>query len=128
MLDRARRLRREMTPQEETLWRNLRDRRLQGMKFRKQMWLAGYIADFACPEARLVVEADGSQHAEDRAYDAARDRAFARLSWKTLRFWNNEIANNLEGVLAVIAEALPSPSHPARPGGPLPLPYRERGR
>jgi hypothetical protein len=65
MLERARRLRREMTPQERILWHQLRDRRLNGAKCRKQMWLAGYIADFACPEARLVIEADGSQHADD---------------------------------------------------------------
>ena len=127
MLDRARQLRREMTPQERLLWGKLRDRRLNGAKFRKQMWLAGYIADFTCPEARLVVEADGSQHADDAEYDAAREAAFARLGWRTLRFWNNEVSENLEGVLTVITEALPSPSHPAAPGGPLPLPCRERG-
>ena len=128
MLDRARRLRREMTPQEKLLWAHLRDRRLQGAKFRKQMWLAGFIADFACPNARLVVEADGSQHADDSEYDAARSGAFARLGWRTLRFWNNEITENLEGVLTVIAEALPSPSHPAAPCGPLPLPNMGEGR
>jgi very-short-patch-repair endonuclease len=100
-----------MTLQECILWGHLRDRRLNGAKFRKQMWLAGYIADFACSEARLVVEADGSQHADDVAYDAARERAFARLGWRVLRFWNNEITENLEGVLTVIANALPSPSH-----------------
>ncbi|HEX8480921.1 MAG TPA: DUF559 domain-containing protein [Allosphingosinicella sp.] len=111
MLTRARTLRREMTPQERILWGHLRDRRLKGAKFRKQMWLDGYIADFACPEARLVVEADGSQHADNAEYDLARERAFARLGWRTLRFWNNEINENLDGVLTVIANALPSPSH-----------------
>jgi very-short-patch-repair endonuclease len=70
---------------------------LGAFKFRKQMWLAGYIADFACPEARLMVEADGSQHADDTAYDTARSAAFARLGWRTLRFWNNEITEKLEG-------------------------------
>ena len=127
MLDRARRLRREMTPQENILWTYLRARRLNGAKFRKQMWLAGYIADFACPEARLVVEADGSQHADRLGYDNARSAAFARLGWRTLRFWNNEITDNLEAVLTVIANALPSPSHPAAPGGPLPLPETGEG-
>ena len=127
MLKRARRLRREMTPQEKLLWAQLRGRRFEGAKFRKQMWLAGYVADFACPEARLVVEADGSQHAKDVEYDAAREDAFARLGWRSLRFWNNEINDNLEGVLTQISTALPSPSHPAVPGGPLPLPSRERG-
>jgi very-short-patch-repair endonuclease len=130
-----------MTPQEKLLWAQLRDRRLGGAKFRKQMWLAGYVADFACPEARLVVEADGSQHADNAEYDAERERAFARLGWRTLRFWNNEITGNLEGVLTVIANALPSPSHRYAAGpslsprgrggesGPTnPSPYRGEGQ
>ncbi|HYI41588.1 MAG TPA: DUF559 domain-containing protein [Allosphingosinicella sp.] len=122
MLTRARQLRRDRTPQERLLWGQLRGRRFEGFKFRKPMWLDGYIADFACPEARLVVEADGSQHVDEEAYDAARERAFARLGWRTLRFWNNEINENLEGVLTVIANALPSPSHPAlRAACPSPL-------
>jgi very-short-patch-repair endonuclease len=116
-----------MTPQEKILWAQLRGRRFSDAKFRKQMWLAGFVADFACPEARLVVEADGSQHTDNVAYDEERERAFTRLGWRTLRFWNNEINENLDGVLMVIGEALPSPSHPAAPGGPLPLPSRERG-
>jgi very-short-patch-repair endonuclease len=125
-LQRAQRLRRDMTPQEKILWGELRGRRFEGFKFRRQMWLAGYIADFACPDARLVVEADGSRHADDVAYDTARERAFARLGWRTLRFWNNEITENLEGVLTLIASALPSPSRAAsRPA--VPLPCRERG-
>jgi very-short-patch-repair endonuclease len=111
-----------MTPQERILWGHLRDRRLNGTKFRKQMWLAGYIADFACAEARLVVEADGSQHSDDAEYDARRERVFAHLGWRTLRFWNNEINENLDGVLTVIANALTSPSHPAsRAACPSPL-------
>ena len=126
-LQRARRLRREMTPQEKLLWGQLRGRRLAGSKFRKQMWLDEYIADFACPEARLVVEADGSQHADETDYDAQRERAFARLGWRTLRFWNNEINDDLDAVLTAIAAALPSPSHLPAAGGPLPLPCRERG-
>jgi len=116
-----------MTPQEKVLWGQLRGRRFEGYKFRRQMWLGGYIADFACPEGRIVVEADGSQHTDNAGYDAQRSAAFARLGWRTLRFWNNEITDNLEGVLTVIRHALPSPSRPAAPGGPLPLPYRERG-
>ena len=127
-LQRARRLRRAMTPQEQVLWRHLRGRRFEEFKFRRQMWLVGYVADFACPAARLVVEADGSQHAENSDYDAQRAAAFAALGWKTLRFWNNEISENLSGVLALIANALPSPSHLPSAGGPLPLPFRERGR
>jgi very-short-patch-repair endonuclease len=127
MLTRARTLRREMTPQERILWGHSRGRRFEGFKFRKQMWLDGYIADFACPQARLIVEADGSQHADNAQYDAARERAFAHLGWRTLRFWNNEINENLEGVLIAIAAALPSPSHPAsRAACPSPLQGEER--
>jgi very-short-patch-repair endonuclease len=127
-----------MTPQERLLWGQLRDRRLAGAKFRKQMWLAGYIADFACTEARLVVEADGSQHVDDADYDVRRERAFASLGWRTLRFWNNEITENLDGVLTLIANALPSPSGLASPpafpsplqgegGSPAPTPPPCRG-
>jgi very-short-patch-repair endonuclease len=111
-----------MTPQEKLLWAHLRGRRFGGYKFRKQMWLAGYIADFACAEARLIVEADGSQHADNAPYDAERQRAFSALGWRTLRFWNNEITENLDGVLTLIADALPSPSRPASPPAfPSPL-------
>jgi very-short-patch-repair endonuclease len=126
MLDRARHLRRGMTPQEKILWRHLRASRLEGHKFRRQMWLAGYIADFACPAGRLVVEADGSQHANNSDYDEQRAAAFAALGWRTLRFWNNEINDSLDGVLISIRASLPLPSRPAAPGGPLPLPSRER--
>jgi very-short-patch-repair endonuclease len=125
MLGRARRLRAEMTPQEELLWSCLRDRRMGDYKFRRQMWLTGYIADFACPQARLVVEADGSQHADNPDYDEARSKAFERVGWLTLRFWNNEIANELEAVLTAIRAAVlsreegPSPGQPSA-GHPLP--------
>ena len=126
MLQRPRRLRREMTPQEQILWRHLRGRRFNSSKFRRQMWLCGFVADFACPEAKLVVEADGSQHADNPDYDRARAAAFDHIGWRTLRFWNNEIGNDLDAVLTAIHDALPSPSHPAVPGGPLPLPRWER--
>jgi very-short-patch-repair endonuclease len=128
MLDRARGLRREMTPQEALLWSRLRGGRMEGFKFRRQMWLCGFVADFACPEGRLIVEADGSQHADDADYDAQRAGAFAREGWQTIRFWNNEITRDLDGVLIAIRDALPSPSHPAAPGGPLPLPEAGEGK
>jgi very-short-patch-repair endonuclease len=105
----------------------LRGRRFEGFKFRRQMWLAGYIADFACPDARLVVEADGSQHADNAGYDTQRERAFAALGWRTLRFWNNEIVENLDGVLTAVANALPSPSRPASPPA-FPSPLQGEGR
>jgi very-short-patch-repair endonuclease len=127
MLQRARSLRHELTPAERLLWGGLRNARLDGFKFRRQMWLKGYIADFACVEAMLVVEADGSQHGAAEQYDARRSNAFAEEGFQTLRFWNSEIFENLDGVLVAIRAVLPSPSHPAAPGGSLPLPNWGRG-
>jgi BirA family biotin operon repressor/biotin-[acetyl-CoA-carboxylase] ligase len=118
MVQRARRLRRDMTDAERLLWSHLRAGQL-GAKFRKQMWLAGFIADFASIEAKLVVEVDGGQHDRDRGKDAGRAAAMARLGYRTLRFWNHDVLENIDGVLLTIANALPSPQ--------TPLPERERG-
>ena len=126
MLDRARRLRREMTDAERLLWARLRARQL-GVKFRRRMWLREFVADFASPEAGLVVELDGGQHDLQRARDERRSGAMAAEGFRVLRFWNNEVFENRDGVLETIARALPSPSRPAAPGGPLPLPGWERG-
>jgi very-short-patch-repair endonuclease len=114
-----------MTDAERLLWAHLRARQLRGMKFRRQMWLCGYIADFACPDAKLVVEADGGQHADQEGYDALRTAAFAREGYRILRFWNHDILTNPDGVLETISAALPSPSQ-ASPG-PLPLPVPGEG-
>lgn len=126
MLARVRELRCEMTPQEKQLWAHLRNRRFEGFKFRRQMWLAGYVADFACPSARLVVEADGSQHADRPGYDAARTETFQRLGWRTLRFWNNEVDSELEAVLTAIRAPLANNPSPGQPPADHPLPLRER--
>src|SRR4051794_41982464 len=127
MLKRVRSLRRELTPAERLLWSQLRNRRLEGFKFRCQMWLCGYIADFACPDAKLVVEADGSQHAEASEYDERRSKAFEAAGFRTLRFWNNEIFGNLDGVLGAIRAVLASPPPPAAPGGAPPPPHTGGG-
>jgi len=127
MLKRARDLRMLSPDAEKRLWRALRNRRVAGAKFRRQMWLSGYIADFACIEAKLVVEADGGQHGDNADYDALRSERFAALGYRTLRFWNNDILENLDGVLQVISDALPSPSHLPSAGGPLPLPKMGEG-
>ena len=118
MLARARRLRRDMTDAERVLWRRLRAGQL-GVKFRKQMWLGGFIADFTSVEAKLVVEVDGGQHDRERRKDERRAKAMAALGYRTLRFWNHEVLENIDGVLMVISAALPSPSHAAAPRGPL---------
>ena len=121
-LARVRQLRREMTPQERLLWSQLRGRRLEGCKFKRQEWMGGYIADFYCWEAKLIVEADGSQHLDRPGYDEARDRFFRSRGYEVLRFWNNEVDRDLEAVLAAIRasliERLPSPSRPLRGRAP----------
>jgi very-short-patch-repair endonuclease len=130
-LARVRQLRREMTPAEKLLWSRLRNLRLDGFKFRSQVWLGHFIADFYCWEARLVVEVDGSQHSDRAGYDSARTAKLAGEGYRVLRFWNNEVLGDLDAVLdAIRAELLarvPSPSRPAAQAGPLPLPERERG-
>jgi len=135
MVQRARRLRRDMTDAERMIWRHLRASQL-GVKFRRQMWLGGFVPDFASVEAKLVVEIDGGQHDADRRKDARRAAAMARLGYRTLRFWNNEVLENVDGVLRVISDAIPSPQ-PLSPNGrgasgprcaiPSPGPGRGRG-
>ena len=97
-------LRRDATEAEKILWSALRNRQLGGFRFRRQ-WTAGpYVADFACIEAMLIVEADGGQHDEKR--DAARTRALETAGFHVQRFWNNEVIGNREGVLETILSTL----------------------
>ena len=124
---RARALRVDLTNAERKLWYALRDRRFAGYKFRRQVPVGPYIADFLCYSARLVIEVDGGQHAES-ARDARRDRWLAENGFRVLRFWNNEVLQNLEGVWTVIFEALqPSTPHPARVTRGRPSPARGEG-
>jgi very-short-patch-repair endonuclease len=101
----SRRLRHNATEAEQTLWRLLRDRRLTDFKFRRQVPIGPYIADFVCYEAKLVVELDGSQHAGSRR-DAVRDSWFADNGYRVLRIWNNELNDNRPGVLDAIWTAV----------------------
>ena len=94
-----------MTDAEKRLWSRLRDHKLEGWPFRRQHPIPPYVADFAVIEARLIVEVDGGQHAESRR-DDARDRYLAAKGWRVLRFWNNDVLANIEGVLATISMAL----------------------
>jgi len=105
LVDRARVLRSRMTNAERKLWFALRDRRFEGFKFRRQVPLGRFIADFVCFEARLVIEVDSGQHAENFR-DQYRDRWFAANRFRVMRFWNNEVLSNLEGVMTALAEAL----------------------
>ena len=103
---RARDMRADATRPEDMLWQALKDRRIEGFKFRRQVPLKGYILDFVCFEARLIVEVDGWQHAES-AGDAVRDRVFRNDGFRIRRFWNEEVTDNLDGVcLAIRAELL----------------------
>jgi very-short-patch-repair endonuclease len=101
----ARKLRSTSTDAEQRLWHHLRGRRLEGFKFRRQFPIGRYIADFACEQARLVIELDGSQHA-DSAADIARTAALEASGYLVLRFWNNEALENTDGVLEIIARTL----------------------
>jgi very-short-patch-repair endonuclease len=105
LVKRARALRIRMTDAERKLWFALRDRRFAQFKFRRQVPIGPFIADFVCFEARLVIEIDGSQHAESST-DKRRDRWFVANKFQVLRFWNNDVLSNLEGVATVIAETL----------------------
>jgi adenine-specific DNA-methyltransferase len=97
-------LRRDTTDAEKRLWRHLRNRPLRGQKFRRQRPVGPYVVDFMCLESRLVVEVDGGQHSPDT--DRERTRYLERQGFRVLRFWNNEVLGEIEGVLARIVEAL----------------------
>jgi very-short-patch-repair endonuclease len=96
----AKRMRKEMTDAERKLWGCLRAHRLMGLGFRRQVPIAGYIVDFACPDHKLIVEVDGSQHGNDTdlAYDAARTRLLEQDGWTVLRFWNDDVLRDIDNV------------------------------
>lgn len=100
-------LRNYSTPQEIILWSRLRRSQLK-YKFRRQHSIGKYIVDFYCPEKKIIIEIDGSQHKENnqRVYDAQRTKYFENLGIKIIRFWDNEVDNNLEGVVLKIEEYL----------------------
>ena len=106
---RARAMRGAPTDAERRLWRLLRDRRLNGLKFRRQVPVGPYIVDFFCVDAELIVEADGSQHAENMR-DEVRDAYLAQRGCKVLRFWNYDVLRNREVVLDTILAHVDSPA------------------
>ena len=103
--ERARTLRTTMTDAERRLWACLRNRRFVGYKFRRQHPLGPFIADFACIEHRLVIEADGGQHAESKS-DDRRTAWLEHRGWRVLRFWNNDILKNTDDVQEMILAVL----------------------
>jgi very-short-patch-repair endonuclease len=102
----ARSLRSMPTDAETRLWSRLRRKQLGGFRFRRQHPIGDYVVDFFCPEAKLIIEVDGGQHSADAARDAARTRWLEACGYRVIRFWNNEVLGNTEGVLVVILEAL----------------------
>jgi very-short-patch-repair endonuclease len=111
-LSNAKRLRHEMTETERRLWYKLRGKRLGGFRFRKQVPVGSYIADFVCFEHKLVIELDGGQHALQQNYDKKRDEFLKEQGFRILRFWNNEVMENMEGMLLIILRALQNPALP----------------
>jgi very-short-patch-repair endonuclease len=122
--ERARALRRALTPAEFALWTRLRGRQLGGFKFVRQEPIDRYYADFVCRERRLIVELDGGQHA-GRPTDKQRDSKLGALGYRVIRIWNNDVIENLEGVLQTLVCArkkqplTPSLSPQAGRGGKL---------
>ena len=111
--ERARSLRRALTPAELRLWTSIRDRRLGGFKFVRQEPIDRYFVDFVCRERRFIIELDGGQHAESPE-DRQRDRALCALGYRVIRIWNSDVIENLDGVLQrLLSELEKSPLTPA---------------
>jgi very-short-patch-repair endonuclease len=115
----AKRLREHSTDTERHLWRYLRNRQIESFKFRRQQPVGSYVVDFVNLEKKVVIELDGGQHALDPG-DKIRDEWLKAEGYKVLRFWDNQVFSNLEGVLETIRDALLTPH-------PVPLPKGERG-
>jgi len=103
----ARKLRKDMPSAEKRLWYFIRRKQLGEFRFRRQHTIGPYIADFVCVEAKLVIELDGEQHGKDEAtaYDQTRNAFMEREGWVVVRFWNNEVYDNIDGVLEAILDA-----------------------
>ena len=106
--NKARKLRQKLTEQEAVMWHLLRNRGLNGYKFRRQYPIGSYVVDFVCRELKLIIELDGGQHNEPEniEYDKKRTQYLNEKGYKVVRFWNNEIDENLEGVYQSILKVL----------------------
>ncbi|OGP74933.1 MAG: DNA (cytosine-5-)-methyltransferase [Deltaproteobacteria bacterium RBG_13_58_19] len=102
----ARNLRHSGTEAERLLWRHLKGKQLEGCKFRRQQPVGKYIVDFVCFSKKIIIEVDGGQHAIEKDKDSERDRWLISEGFKILRFWNNEVLQNLAGVVEVIGREI----------------------
>lgn len=102
----AKNLRKKQTDAEKLLWYHLRSRHFIGFKFRRQYLIGPYIVDFVCLHRQLIIELDGGQHMEQQDYDEERTNYLMSLGYRVLRFWNNEVFQNIDGVMEKIYQAL----------------------
>jgi len=105
----ARKLRKNQTEVEKRLWRQLRAKRFFGFKFRRQHPIGPYVVDFVCLNEKLVIELDGGQHSETPEYDLKRTQYLENLGFTVVRFWNNEVMGNIDGVMEVLRQRLLPP-------------------
>ncbi len=119
----ARYLRRNQTESEFTFWRLIRGRQFVGLKFRRQHPIGPYIADFYCPRAKLIIELDGSHDQKQIAYDESRTLFLEKQGYRVLRFWDNDLLLNPDGVVQVILEACTAERAPS----PQPSPQKGEG-
>jgi adenine-specific DNA-methyltransferase len=118
--ERARALRQNLTDAERRLWFHLRRKQLNGHRFRRQVPIGPYIADFVCLDAKLVIEVDGGQHSDNAANDARRTALMEAQGFRVIRFWNDEVLGNTDGVLDTIRLRLADPP-------PKPTPTKGEG-
>ncbi len=104
LTEKAKELRKNATPQEQKLWALLKTKQYKNLKFKRQQPIGPYIVDFICREKWLIIEIDGGQHNEDKniIYDIERTKYLESKGFKVVRFWNNDIDNNIEGVFEII--------------------------
>ena len=107
----AKQLHRNMAAAETKLWAHLRAHRLGDIHFRNQHVIGKYIVDFCAPRKKLIIELDGSQHLEQHEYDEERTKYLEAQGYKVTRFWNNEVMNDIDGVIRVIIFAMEPKSH-----------------
>lgn len=113
--DFARRLRKNMTDAEQQLWKHIRYRQLGGWKFRRQASIGPYIVDFVCFERKLIIELDGSQHAERTSQDEQRTNWLISQGFKVIRYWNHQVFEEIDDMLEWIWDALGATAHPNPP-------------